>query len=103
MNYRSAVVSDIREMEELILAEGPNEWNYLPEHEIREHLRDILRGKTEVVLAEEDHKIVGFVSYVWGKVYPQYESEELKDRDHGLSQKLLFIEILEGEDLDLIY
>ena len=92
MNYRKAITSDIAGMEQLILTEGPNEWNHLPEDEVREHLRDIATGETEAVLAEMEtdvqdapshNRIVGFVSYVWGQIYPQYEPAELKDKDHG--------------------
>ena len=83
MNYRKAVAADILEMERLIMTEGPNEWNHLPEDEVREHLRGIARGETEAVLAQEEQQIVGFVSYVWGKIYPQYEPEEFRDKDHG--------------------
>ncbi len=53
MKYRLANSGDISQMEDLILTECLNEWNHLPEDEIREHLRDIERGKTEAVLAIE--------------------------------------------------
>ena len=83
MHYRKAKPEDIPAMTTLILEEGPNKWNFLSEKETREHLDGIADGRTEAVVVKENGQIVGFVSYVTGKIYPQYEPEEVKGEDHA--------------------
>ncbi len=83
MQFRKAETKDIEAMTTLILEEGPNEWNFLPEKETRNHTAGIAEGRTQAFVAEESGQIIGFVSYVTGKFYPQYEPDELKQEDHG--------------------
>jgi L-amino acid N-acyltransferase YncA len=83
LNYRKAEPGDIQEMQDLLLTEGKNPYNYLPEDGVREHLQAIAAGKTEAILAVSGGRMVGFVSYVWGRVYPQYEPLENREKDHG--------------------
>ncbi|HLD85673.1 MAG TPA: hypothetical protein VI968_03895 [archaeon] len=73
MEYRKATVANIDEMTHLLLTEGVNEWNYLPESEVRKHLRGIADGTTQAFLTD-DGSIVAFVSYNVGVLWPQYES-----------------------------
>ena len=83
MQFRKAGVKDIAAMTTLILEEGPSEWNHLPEKETREHVAGIADGRTSAFVAEECQQIVGFVSYIIGKIYPQYEPEEVRNEDHA--------------------
>ena len=83
ITYRSALPADIPSMEILILAEGQNEWNYLPEEDIHKHLAGIETDSVWAVLAEDEKQMLGFASYELVKTYAKYEPEEFKDREHG--------------------
>lgn len=82
MDYRKAVAADIDEMAALLLTEGVNEWNYLPEKKIKQHLRGIADGTTQAFLAQ-DGQVIGFVSYNVGIIWPHYQPINLKHAQHG--------------------
>jgi ribosomal protein S18 acetylase RimI-like enzyme len=60
---RQAASGDIEALCALLLEHGPNPWNHLPEAEVRSHLAAIAEGATLAVLAEEQGRLQGFVSY----------------------------------------
>lgn len=91
----------------LILEHGPNDWNYLPEDAIRQHVEGIATGSTLAIVAESvrgDNQLFGVVTYEIGHRFPQYQptgreteahgyiSEAVVHRDHvgkGLGSKML--------------
>ena len=99
MKYRKARPSDVEAMQRLLLTEGKNDYNYLPETEVKKHLEGIASGETEAVLAEIDGKLAGFVSYTWGKHYPQYEPPDARNRDHGYIAEAVVSENLRGKGI----
>ncbi len=99
MEYRKARQKDIKEMEKLILTEGKNQYNYLPEQGVKEHLEGIRKGNVEAMLAVDNGRMAGFASFIWGKIYPQHEQNlhgyivetvvSEKFRGKGIGTKLL--------------
>ena len=98
MQYRKALAANIDEMTTLLLTEGPNQWNYLPEDEVREHLHGIANGTTHAFLCQ-DGPIVGFVSYNIGVIWPKYEPEELKQTPHGYLAEAVTHHDYRGENI----
>lgn len=56
-------------MRDLLLQEGPNEWNYLSDESIGHQFALIESGEAIAVLAEED-EIVGFAVLIFGESCP---------------------------------
>lgn len=61
---RAASAADIDALCALIFEHGANPWNHLPRAEVLAHLHDIGDGSTRAVLAEEQGRLLGFVSHV---------------------------------------
>ena len=80
---RVATAQDIEELQQLLLEHGPNEWNYLPHDEVCSHLSGIATNETYAVVATDEDKIIGMVSYNLGDFYPEYESEVGKTKPRG--------------------
>ncbi|MBU1822023.1 MAG: GNAT family N-acetyltransferase [Bacteroidetes bacterium] len=78
---RPARPADILPVQNLIFEHGVNEWNHLPEKEVIAHLLAIMEGKVRGIVAEENGKIVGIMTYETGIFYPDYEPSP--DRVHG--------------------
>ncbi len=83
MQLRAGVIEDINAIAELILKHEPNQWNYVPEDEIRQHVNKITTGETFAVVAEQDSLIIGAVTYKIGLYYPQYQPEDRQNCLHG--------------------
>ena len=83
IEYRAAAPDDIAAMRTLIFEHGPNQWNYLPEDDVTRHLKEIREARAWAVVAVSSGRIVGFASFTIGKKFPQYESPETMDREHG--------------------
>lgn len=81
--YRDAGPADVAALRELIFTHGPNPWNYLPEEGVSRHLDEIASGRAGAVVACGEEEVIGFVSFVRGQIFPQYEPEATKGRDHG--------------------
>jgi L-amino acid N-acyltransferase YncA len=78
---RAARSADLPAIQNLIFEHGRNEWNYLPEVEVKEHLANIERGTVQGVVAEENGEITGIMTYETGIFYPEYEPSP--DTLHG--------------------
>jgi L-amino acid N-acyltransferase YncA len=102
MIIRSATSDDVAAMQSLIFEHGPNEWNFIPEKEIREHLNKVRTDEVRAVLAEIDAKIIGFVTFHPSTYFNRYSDnketakgyirEAVVHRGHvgkGLGTKLL--------------
>ena len=77
--------TDIPSIEELILEHGPNEWNHLPEAELREYLAAIATGDVRAIYAfsKPQQLTVGVVTYDIGHRYPQYQALGREYEEHG--------------------
>ncbi|HEY4963774.1 MAG TPA: GNAT family N-acetyltransferase [Candidatus Saccharimonadales bacterium] len=78
--------SDAQTIEDLIITDGQNEWNYLPEAEIlRKYLASIANGSVFGIkaLAKPIQSVVGAVTYDIGHRYPQYQPLGREDAVHG--------------------
>jgi L-amino acid N-acyltransferase YncA len=80
---REATANDIEPIQKLMLEHGPNQWNYLPEQNVREHIENIRNNKVFAVIAEIKGKIIGVVTFEIGKHYPQYQPKDRENEDHG--------------------
>lgn len=78
---RAALPADIPAIQSLIFEHGTNEWNHLPEEEVKAHLSDLEYGAVQAVVAEEQGEIVGVMTYQTGSFYPEYEA--VPNRPHG--------------------
>jgi len=81
--YRDARPADVAALRELIFTHGPNPWNYLPEEGVMRHLEELASGRAAAVVACCEEEVIGFVSFIRGKIFPHYEPEATKGHDHG--------------------
>jgi len=114
---RDAEAVDIARMGALIFEHGKNEWNYLPDKGVRDHLGKIASGDVRGVIAESSKEIVGFVTF-----HPTIEFVRFRTNDaphgyiaeavvhggyagQGLGARLLHkaVEHLNAEGFDEIY
>ena len=78
---RPATPDDIPALQSLILDHGANEWNYLPEAEVKAHLAALADGPVRGVVAQEAGRVIGIMTYEMGIFYPEYEASP--DTLHG--------------------
>ncbi len=83
MNIRAASAADIAAMQSLIFEHGKNEWNYLPEDKIKNHLGQLAGGAIEAVLAEESGAIIGFATFHPSTHFNRFRSAVLSQTPHG--------------------
>ena len=70
-------------MRALIFEHGPNPWNYLPENAVNAHLDRVYSGDEWAATAWDGTVLVGFISYRVGKIFPHYEPDATRARDHA--------------------
>lgn len=80
---RRAVAGDIEALCQLLLEHGPNPWNHLPEAEVRSHLEAIAGGATGAVLAEEQGRLFGFVSFRLSRDFARHQPAQRAEQIHG--------------------
>jgi len=80
---RLATPDDISAITTLILAQGPNPWNHLPEEEVRAHVESIATGTVSAVVADTYGAIIGVVTYEIGHRYPDDQPLERAAELHG--------------------
>lgn len=73
--------ADIPGIQNFIFEHGPNEWNHLPEVDVKVHLAAIAEEKVRGIIAEEAGHIFGIMTYETGIFYPEYEPAP--DTIHG--------------------
>ncbi|MGQ7958484.1 GNAT family N-acetyltransferase [Pseudomonas sp. SP16.1] len=83
MTSRQATAGDIEGLCRLLLEHGPNPWNHLPEAEVRSHLEAIAGGATLAVLAEEQGRLLGFVSYRLTRDFARHQPAARAEQLHG--------------------
>jgi L-amino acid N-acyltransferase YncA len=71
---RPAIAEDIPALIDFMLEHGPNDWNYLPEEGLREHLEGIRTGQVQGVVATEAGEVLGLMTFETGTFYPEYEA-----------------------------
>jgi ribosomal protein S18 acetylase RimI-like enzyme len=71
MNIHSRILKekDFQEMKDLLLRDGPNEWNFLNEESIEHQFQLIKEGSAEAILAEND-ELLGFSVLIYGESCP---------------------------------
>ena len=69
VHFRPVNEKNLQEMKELLLAEGPNEWNYITDESIEQQLQLIREEKAYAILAEED-RIHGFAVLILKEASP---------------------------------
>ncbi len=99
IEYRKALPDDIGEMIGLILKEGRNPYNYIPEEGVKNLLHGIETGESEAVLSVSEGKIIGFVCFVWGRIYPQYEPRDKMGKEHGYIAEVVVAESFRGKGI----
>lgn len=70
-------------LQALIFDHGTNIWNYLPEDGIREHLDDIAQGRAQGLLALQDGKILGAVTYCLNTDFDRYLPPQTRGTPQG--------------------
>ena len=99
ITIRNAAVHEIPAIFSLMFEHGPNEWNYLPEDEIREHLEGMRTGETFVLVACDGNQIIGMASYNIGNFYPQYEKAESRSLPRGYIAEVVVHQGYSGKGL----
>jgi len=81
----TAGAEDIPAIESLILEHGPNQWNHLPEDDVRRHVASIEAGATLAVVAFSKplQETVGVVTYEISRRYHMYQPPRRSSADHG--------------------
>jgi len=117
---RAATAADVDALCALIFEHGANPWNHLPRAEVLAHLHGIGDGSTRAVLAEEEGRLLGFVSHVRTTWFHEYQPLGRQDDAHayvceavihrdmagrGLGSELLrqVVEAIHADGLDDIY
>ncbi|BBF87557.1 histone acetyltransferase HPA2 and related acetyltransferase [Aquitalea magnusonii] len=77
MQIRPAVAADVAALQQLILREGPNDWNYLPPDAVAETLQQLAAGRVQGLLAEQQGKLVGIMLFACADPYPQYRPADI--------------------------
>ena len=69
IHSRQLIESDFQAMRELLLEEGPNEWNYITDESIDHQFQLLSEGKALAVVAEES-SIIGFAVLIIKEACP---------------------------------
>ena len=80
---RPAMAADILAMKAFIFEHGTNLWNYLPEADVSMHLADIAQGRVQAVLAEEEGRLAGFVTFMVARSMERYQAQDRIACAHG--------------------
>ncbi len=91
----------IPDIENLLFEHGSNEWNHLPEDDVRRHVGAIASGNTLAVIAASSKVdgIIGVVTYELGHKYPQYQPEGRRDSEHGYIAEAVVHPDFTGRDI----
>lgn len=83
LSFRAAHAGDAAALFDFIMQHGPNPWNHLPPPELRDHFAGLATGDVEAVLAEEETKLAGFVSFCLTDKFAKYQSPHRAAATHG--------------------
>ncbi|GAB3171358.1 GNAT family N-acetyltransferase [Telluribacter humicola] len=118
LQLRPATSNDIPALQGLILDHGANEWNHLPEEEVKAHLAAIDDSSVRGIVAQEAGEVVGIMTYEIGTFYPEFEDSpdiihgyvaegvvhrSLTGRGIGVQLMEEVIRVLAGEGIRHIY
>jgi len=67
------VPDDVATIAELIIDDGPNQSNYLSEDDIRQNEGKIVTRATRAVLAVDEDRIIGVITFERGRHFPEYQ------------------------------
>jgi L-amino acid N-acyltransferase YncA len=68
---------------DLILTQGPNEWNWLPLAGVQAHVDDIAQGRAGALLALDEGRLVGAVTFCLTREFSRYQSAAEAQTEHG--------------------
>lgn len=77
MQIRPALGADVAALQQLILSDGPNDWNYLPADGVTETLQQLAAGHVQGLLAEQQGRVVGIMLYARCDRYPDYRPADI--------------------------
>lgn len=80
----------------LILKHGPNQWNYLPEADVKAQAQAIARGAKYAVVAESGSALVGAVTFELTRRYPQFQPQGREGVVHGYGMEVVVHRDLAG-------
>jgi GNAT superfamily N-acetyltransferase len=72
IEYRKALLKEIKELKALLWEFGPNEWNYLTPEGVNDEFTLVENGNAQVIAAINDTGIIGFSILIDGSVGPSY-------------------------------
>ncbi|MBD9481836.1 GNAT family N-acetyltransferase [Pseudomonas sp. PDM14] len=76
---RLARADDVPAMAAFIFEHGPNPWNYLPEEAVLGHLHGIVEGQVQALLAEQEGRLAGFVTFLHSSNFTRYQPATRRD------------------------
>lgn len=76
---------DIDDVCTLLLDEGNNKWNHLPEEDARAHLDGLSNAEktVEAYVARFHGRIIGVITYGWGTKYAKHQPANRRYIEHG--------------------
>lgn len=72
ISFRLALPNEAANLRRFIDEHGQNEWNYLAEPDLTDHLNGISNGETSGIIAELDNEIIGIATYLRGTTFATY-------------------------------
>ncbi len=81
---RPAVAADVSALGDFLFDHGVNEWNHLPKGAIRAHLQGIAMGDAHAVVAEQEGRLLGFVSFELSRDMAKYQPPDRRSALHGV-------------------
>lgn len=77
ITMRFARAADCAALQQLILTDGPNDWNYLPADGVAETLQQLAAGTVQGLLAEQEGRLLGIMLFAVSDRYPEYRPAEI--------------------------
>lgn len=87
--YHQAQDADSALMYAFIFEHGQNQWNYLPEAGIREHLLGLSQGRTWGWLAIDNQKLIGLLTFWLNRGLPSWYSATKTMQGYGCLAELV--------------
>ena len=83
LEFIEAKAPHLPDLLDLILIQGPNEWNWLPLDGVKAHVDDIAQGRARAVLALEQGQLLGAVTFCLTHDFSRYQSPVEAQTEHG--------------------
>jgi ribosomal protein S18 acetylase RimI-like enzyme len=83
LEFVEATAQHLPDLLDLILTQGPNEWNWLPLDGVHAHVDDIAHGRARAVLALDHGQLVGAVTFCFTLDFSRYQSPAEAQAEQG--------------------